>query len=1228
MTINASDIKLIESEVMTDATDGGGRRTTRVIPDGVAGNIFPKVSRLDTVYGRLNLRKIYGQVDSENVDTYAGAHAIITDPPTNAKIGVVLFSTKNDFDRRSSARDRIESYVVSGPESRLRLYGRQPVGAKAVLCHQRETDPLPDIGDVYALVQENTAGTMLFTQYIRVQTVESSVQEFEDDRGIYRFNVVVVGISSPLEYEFFGPDTPARGSNVQRLGKVRLTSVADAARYYGIQPISKPITAGDLTVKLPSIHAALVPTTQREVPISLAAIAGATGYIAAGGSFTYSDAFGSKYYFPGSVLPGSVLFSGGWPYPVTDDGEGALHAAAGSSGYSGTVDYGSGLTLMTPNFPQAGAATATASHGVAVSQPSHTAADEITLATRGSVYSKVVSPAPAPGTTIVDFRALGKWYRLRDEAGDGTLVGFSAAVGTGTVDYVTGAIVVSLGSLPDVDSSVLYAWGSETHYRQRTGADAAVSAKLLQRIQLTKTPVKTNSATLKVVDRTGALFTVQLNTSNAYTSNGFIKHASLNPVTGVMMVEYSQLPMQGSTVRVAYDFLDEASGSTAPVTKSETFSVGGQTTLSLSEEISPGSVRVILPVSSQPGYHPTTGARMPESFGDILCLDNGSGALVVADGQKIAGNYGGDRTAAAVTAGTIVGIINYSTGTIGISNNIPFIAPGWVYPLGTRPGRWEDVAMVATRVPYAGAAARPCVVTYRPASATTIDSGHEDELSFAQAPFVFNITENVPDSVVPGSVSFNLGDSTTPHQFNVYTDRNGVIVGLVGPTTGAATTFGSIDYDSGEIRLTDWALNFNTIVSNRINLMSCLTRKGAFSTDRVHFRTSGSPLRPSSLFVQATSIDGEVISATSDVNGVISGTLITGVANQTMGTVSLRFGEWKPVSGNTSADWYNADNVDPSDTSRVWKPTLVLPDTFRYSAVVTANVSLDSTILGVDPVRLPLDGRIPMVRPADVAVIHNTQEYTLANPAVAGHTYSVGRTGLTDLWLVDDKGVRVSFDLYTVDLDNGTVTMASPLNLTGIEQPLRAKHRISDMVMVADALINGQVDVASEITHNYPVDGTYFSTALLFGDLYARVSNLFDQATWLGKWADELEGSESTSEYNNILYPIEVVNNGAVTERWRLSFTSSTVFQCIGENAGLIATGTIGQHFGPINPLTGEPYFVIRLGGWGSGWSVGNQLRFNTYAASAPIWLARTILPGASLTGDSIDIQLRGDVDA
>jgi len=142
------------------------------------------------------------------------------------------------------------------------------------------------------------------------------------------------------------------------------------------------------------------------------------------------------------------------------------------------------------------------------------------------------------------------------------------------------------------------------------------------------------------------------------------------------------------------------------------------------------------------------------------------------------------------------------------------------------------------------------------------------------------------------------------------------------------------------------------------------------------------------------------------------------------------------------------------------------------------------------------------------------------------------------------------------------------------------------------------------------------------------VSNVFDQATWTGQWLDSLTGGEASAQYNDILHPLEVTNAGAITERWRLQFTGTSTFQIIGENSGVIGTGSTGADCGPVNPLTGLPYFIVRATGWGSGWSVGNNLRFNTKSAAAPIWMVRTILPGATLSGDSIDVQMRGDVDA
>ena len=132
-------------------------------------------------------------------------------------------------------------------------------------------------------------------------------------------------------------------------------------------------------------------------------------------------------------------------------------------------------------------------------------------------------------------------------------------------------------------------------------------------------------------------------------------------------------------------------------------------------------------------------------------------------------------------------------------------------------------------------------------------------------------------------------------------------------------------------------------------------------------------------------------------------------------------------------------------------------------------------------------------------------------------------------------------------------------------------------------------------------------------------------ASW-ASWSDTATGPGATAQYNNIDFPVEVLNEGAVRERWRINFTSTTAFQVIGENLGVIATGNTSTDCEPVNALTGKKYFTLRAGGWGSGWATGNQVRFNTVPASSPIWMARTILAGATLAGDSFSAQMRGDV--
>ena len=105
-------------------------------------------------------------------------------------------------------------------------------------------------------------------------------------------------------------------------------------------------------------------------------------------------------------------------------------------------------------------------------------------------------------------------------------------------------------------------------------------------------------------------------------------------------------------------------------------------------------------------------------------------------------------------------------------------------------------------------------------------------------------------------------------------------------------------------------------------------------------------------------------------------------------------------------------------------------------------------------------------------------------------------------------------------------------------------------------------------------------------------------------------------------------NEGAIKERWRIEFTSSSTFKVVGETIGQIATGTIGNDLLVTNSLTEKAMFELFADGWGSGWSTGNVIRFNTEAASAPIWVARCIESGqATEEADEFAVQVRGDAD-
>lgn len=1184
MTIQTTDIKLLESQRMTDTTDGGGRMTSTEIPDNVAGNLFPKISRLDAVYGRVNLRKIFMAVKTANLDVYGGANMVQVDPPDNPKVGVLLFSTGSDFDTRTDARDRIESYVIKGVKSRMKLFGDQIVGQKAILVYQKTSEPLPEIGEVYMLSVEKDGYTPA-EQYVRVTDLKYEDREFTVSVGsggevTFTRRVITLGIGYPLIQTFEGAEV----TYLEDTGSptvVRETNVADAAKYYGIQAFGGAFQAGSFTVKAASLYAPIVPSTNRETPVSMAQVGDAGQILEAATAGVYALVldFGDtpSAYSQRAVTPGSVYGSTNSNISDGDLSDDSLGHLSGFNS-SGTVDYDAGY-FSAPRLRRIGYIPA-----APVQQPPHTRAIAITLATQGTVYSEVCNPIPAPGSLMVDYRALGRWYRLQDD-GTGKLADLddNTAIGSGSISFVDGSLVVTLGALPDVGSSLLLSWASPAHYER-----LSVSTPTIDPPKITGT-LAADAADNAVVPGSvsviwGAGRTCTDDSHGNLTGSGT---GSINYVTRAFILTPTSLPAPNTVFQWAYN--QAPPGATSPQTITATNNGGVLTVSGIGGgNLQPGSVSL----------------QIVGQTATYLLSDDGQGNLSAGSVDQKSQGAGANS----YLGTTITGTINYSTGEATINPpQIQSISSTWSGPYAGGIGGWTK-----TTTNLIGAFGSSTVIA-KFANAGAAFTAKTDQATLTT--LTIDITPYTANSVVPASLLF----STAGRQ---YYDKNGTLYDQFDPTTGSGVVAGSVDYAQGEATLTEWV----AASSPAITLQAGLTKFGDFWVYESSFRTPGSPLRPASLYIQISTADGRLLTGTADQNGTITGPEMAGTVQQDMGVVDVKYGLMVADSSLTADEkaepWY-----DPADVvgGQIFKPTKCMPETLRFSCVVLTQLPLDPTLLGLDPVRLPKDGRVPIYRPGDVVVLLNTQDDAAATLS-AGQTIALSRNDIAVFSILDANGKRLDPSLYTVDLAAGSVTMASPLDLSAYTAPFKLRHRREEMNLIGGTQIDGTLELSSPTQYDHDA-GSYIASALLFGDMQANYTGLFDQQTWTGVWSDTLIGSAANSTYDDLNHPIEVLNNGAVTERWRINFTSATAFQVVGENLGIIATGDTSTDVSVVNSLTGQPYFVLRAAGWGLGWAAGNQLRFNTRGATAPVWVARTILAGATVTGDSFSIERRGDVD-
>lgn len=1211
--LTRTDLKFYPSERLADYPDSGGLALGTPIK-GEANEIFDPISGVERTSGGYAMRLIYAGVQRADDEPLIGANVAITKPPVDDSVSYLL-TTANFGELRSSGVSRVENYVSPSIESSLILLSSPPKGSKIVQAYQRVGEKLPSVGDVFCLSQQKQ-GYPNHSQFIQVMKVESAERTFTDAGGT-EFNrmTVKLEINQPLAYDFVGADYPSR-YYLDNPCKIRETTVSDSSRYFGVKPLATAVKAGAMAVQVPSLMAKIVPTAITETALlDMLYAPNAPSFFAQTDKLVWiSLGHLDKLQLP-PFMPNSLTASTSGGEFGDKDGKLILNGQE-----VGVIEYATGLVLINENarhyiyrlsiIPQ-----------VATNSYANTYAIAISEANRGYTYA-INLPKIAIGSMRAAYLAQGKWYELRDN-GLGQLVGATAEHGSGTVNYQTGTVAITTGEMPDTDSAIILSWG--------------VGVRLHNLPAQPLTPF----VRLKLRDNAKPA-TINLSLGS-YTAKVGVNGKLTGQLTGHYDYANNEVWVRTDTHEFGWGF--SATGSTKQITVQ--YSTGTPTQKTLTNQ-RPESGRLTLQLSDTPILAGTVqlsakavigdtdkqaiadkGAttRVPDNALMITLTDDGAGNLINAKGETV-GTIDYNAGTATLNAAHKATILESATLTLTHTTTSSKRRGGLAGLLGKRKivptthTRAFDNGYTPKEIEVLITGASVIDVSYFEASA---DSGTTSE-SLPVGDIYLTIPKQPFEKLASGSVWLNFGGT---HQMfdnlgGIYKDYNA--------NTGQGVKVGTIDYDTGVIRLNQYT------GLNRGQLLMATIIGEQTTLDECHFATPIRPIRPSSLQIRATTTDGANLSATANQDGELKADGIDGVIDSKTGIAHIRFGNWVTATGNENKVWYDQKAVVDGE---IWQPVPVIAESIKYTAIATSELPVDSNIIKIDTVRLPNDGRVPIFRVGDMILIGNRQTTELGSAFTGGQTVQLPRQNLDRICVKDSNGKPLDANLYDDDLENGTVSFKSPLDLSGYKLPLVAMHAIEEKNRISGVDIDGTLTLMFPLKNSYDTQNTYVSSILTASTpnstLQVRSSVPFTQKNWNGKWADEPNGDPLLNRLNVKDYPIILTDDGAINERWLIKFTSSTQFELYGQTLGFVMRTDILQDLKPINPSTGKPYFTLDKRAFGGSDTAGSQgqvawasqdvIRFNTEGTLMPFWVIRAVAPSQhkQVGEDGFTLCLFGD---
>ena len=637
MPVETNNLVLYKSERLTDTTDGGGKYSGQVVVDGESNNLFPDVSELDRTMGRVSMRKIFAGINNNDTESLMGSTVFISKNPDDPNVSALLFSTESHTDVRSSAANRVESYLAKGAQAVGSLLDTAYSGMKSLQVAMSKSESENNVGDTIVLVV-NEGLPIEVTQYIRLTAVSTSMAFIRVNNVDVEYKIATYSFQDPLNRDFIGVTATQWYNNTKPATTLRETVVADSGKYYASVEIAEDVAVNSFTIQAASIFSQLIPSSQTETPLldlnavseNPALVAGNAGTILV--QYTTNVNMSQSLYIGSSVLPGSVSFTL-FGQAITDNG-GTLRTVSGTQ--VGTIDYQIGQIVWT-NAIGTGTATIniTFTPAAAPTQPFESYALPVTANNQGTNWAGVLLPIPAPGALSISFMAQGKFYTLKDN-GTGRLVGANESIGTGSINYQTGSWLLTTGALPDVGTPILLLWGTPITTFAR--ADLAVLPAAIE-FDLNQLGIAASSVTvtwlLEGVEKTA--------TSNAQGQFTGDATGTINYALGIGKIIPNKLPQKNTAFNFAFNYGDPKAQTVSNVTPDSnnklTFNIG------TGSAIQPGSVELQIPVSE---YETSP----PDKFRIVTLFD----VPIDASTGNLIDSFG-----------NIQGTITYSTGSVEVT---------------------------------------------------------------------------------------------------------------------------------------------------------------------------------------------------------------------------------------------------------------------------------------------------------------------------------------------------------------------------------------------------------------------------------------------------------------------------------------------------------------------------------------------------------------------------------